>query len=1181
MKKIILILTILFCLNNYAQTYITIPSGYVEGAPVLADNNYVYFTARKGTSVVNYSTDYYDVFRIHKNTNALTQLTYFNNVGTFPTPPSNFQIYNGDIYFSDRNTLYRISGVSGAVSEIYTSPIIGSGTYVDHVFCGINKVFFRFGREQSKLYVYDTLTNVTIELTVQGLVSLVNANQFIEFDNKVYFVATRADSSNATYIHFTDGTSANTGSNIPLVGSSYLFGRQHNGSKDVERAINCNGNLIFYATAEGSSGASYVSLSIEPYRAYYTLLGRGDGNPKLFYLNGLAYLSNGSTFSSTNGVTTSVNTGLSSSNFRGTSAANSYSASTRDYLVYNNKVYGSLEIEANIGRELYSSDGTAAGTQIVKDINIGSGSISPLGAIIHNNKMYFTANNGSAQYLYQSDGTEVGTKLIFETVNSIQSIIGLDNYLYVYGINGVNKGLYKLDLSTLIITPPPTAEPQSFCNSATVANLVATGQNLKWFNGATGGTALANNTALTTGTYYISQTVGGVESARTAVSVTFNNTPAPIASAQTLNSAATVSNLVATGINLQWYTVATAGTSLSTSTPLATGIYYVSQTINGCESSRTSAAVTISNLPIVATPVTYCKGAIATALSAGGAVGSTLKWYTAATGGTGSLIAPTPSTTTVGSRNYYVSQTVSGVESARVLLAVVVNALPATPGTIIGTAAQGSLVGTTTLATYSITPVAGATSYEWTAPAGVNIIGATDGTSVTVNFLNVSNGAGAIGNLSVKAVNSNGCSSAVKNLALTKALPVAPTGIKMYDDAFPTFSTSTGAQVAITSFAKYMGTTRVLRLTATPSLTATSYVWELPVGVNQVSGGTSNEITVNFLGVTSGNTFNYTTASGVSINVVRIGVKSSNGVGVSITNTASLINPITSSSARQLTLTAVRPAAVAAVTGQIAGLCGGSSYTYSIRDTALASSYTVTAPAGAVVNFTSTLTFTVTYPIGFVVNTSTTLPNKTLVITSVNGVGTSVTSRTLILSTAMPAIASINGGSTYSNCNQTFSTPIVASATIYTWTVSAGATIVSGHGTNTVVVNYGALTGSQTIRVQATNACGVSSTVRSLTLSRGTCPSARKINSIIENSIVVDAENQIVVYPNPVNSLLSMETTNNTIIDKIIVVDLLGKVILEDRPTNNQINVERFASGTYIIHAFSGNEKFTNKFVKE
>ena len=64
-------------------------------------------------------------------------------------------------------------------------------------------------------------------------------------------------------------------------------------------------------------------------------------------------------------------------------------------------------------------------------------------------------------------------------------------------------------------------------SAQTVANLVATGSNIKWYAAATGGTALATTTALVNGTtYYASQTVNGVEStARLAVTATVNPQP--------------------------------------------------------------------------------------------------------------------------------------------------------------------------------------------------------------------------------------------------------------------------------------------------------------------------------------------------------------------------------------------------------------------------------------------------------------------------------------------------------------------------------------------------------------------------------------------------------------------------------------------------------------------------------
>ncbi|MFP9100967.1 hypothetical protein ACLI09_18140, partial [Flavobacterium sp. RHBU_24] len=50
----------------------------------------------------------------------------------------------------------------------------------------------------------------------------------------------------------------------------------------------------------------------------------------------------------------------------------------------------------------------------------------------------------------------------------------------------------------------------------------------------------------------------------------------------------------ATGTALKWYTTLTGGSALASATALATGTYYVSQTLNSCESTRTPVAVTIN-----------------------------------------------------------------------------------------------------------------------------------------------------------------------------------------------------------------------------------------------------------------------------------------------------------------------------------------------------------------------------------------------------------------------------------------------------------------------------------------------------------------------------------------------------------------------------------------------------------
>jgi hypothetical protein len=63
--------------------------------------------------------------------------------------------------------------------------------------------------------------------------------------------------------------------------------------------------------------------------------------------------------------------------------------------------------------------------------------------------------------------------------------------------------------------------------------------------------------------------------------------------------------------------------------------------------------------------------------------------------------------------------------------------------------------------------------------------------------------------------------------------------------------------------------------------------------------------------------------------------------------------------------------------------------------------------------------------------------------------------------------------------NVTYSIPFVSGASIYTWNLPAVATVVSGQGTNSILVNWGSASGN--ISVTASNTCG-SSAVRNLSV---------------------------------------------------------------------------------------------------
>jgi hypothetical protein len=245
----------------------------------------------------------------------------------------------------------------------------------------------------------------------------------------------------------------------------------------------------------------------------------------------------------------------------------------------------------------------------------------------------------------------------------------------------------------------------------------------------------------------------------------------------------------------------------------------------------------------------------------------------------------------------YVTEVVNSNETSKVGRLITVNPLPATPGAM--TPSDLNLckyIGTTNTITYTI-PAVDNTTYNWTVTPGINIVSdasATDN-SITVNFLGAPTlnvATGGIGTISVKSVSLSCESAASKLLALTAKLPTAPTALTMTSaDNTPHFKgaavipatvpvsyTTAGLDslLKITKVGPYMGTETVFTLIAPVAVTAANYLWTLPDGVNQLSGGTLNEITVNFAGVHPGTT------------ALPIVVQSAGGCGNSTNRTLSL-----------------------------------------------------------------------------------------------------------------------------------------------------------------------------------------------------------------------------------------------------------------------------------------------------
>lgn len=84
-------------------------------------------------------------------------------------------------------------------------------------------------------------------------------------------------------------------------------------------------------------------------------------------------------------------------------------SSPKEFTALGRSLYFTADDGTN-GRELWRTDGTAAGTSMVKDLRSGSGS-NPHCLVAYNGLLYFFANNGSskAETLFKTDGTAAGT----------------------------------------------------------------------------------------------------------------------------------------------------------------------------------------------------------------------------------------------------------------------------------------------------------------------------------------------------------------------------------------------------------------------------------------------------------------------------------------------------------------------------------------------------------------------------------------------------------------------------------------------------------------------------------------------------------------------------------------------------------------------------------------------------
>ncbi|RZJ54203.1 MAG: T9SS type B sorting domain-containing protein [Flavobacterium sp.] len=199
-----------------------------------------------------------------------------------------------------------------------------------------------------------------------------------------------------------------------------------------------------------------------------------------------------------------------------------------------------------------------------------------------------TITNNSASFVIPSN-------LIPNTGSTTISVTNLVNNVTNCGVNVSGT----TDEFVITAYPAaPVAGNQEFCkiDQSTIANLVPNGNQYKWYDSATATTPLAATELLTSGNYYLRETTGGCTSDPTMITVTINDTPAPVLNQDGQNfcgldnpTIANLSNNTNESSTIVWYDAPNNGNLLPSTTLLADKAKYYGfdvSTVTRCISSE-------------------------------------------------------------------------------------------------------------------------------------------------------------------------------------------------------------------------------------------------------------------------------------------------------------------------------------------------------------------------------------------------------------------------------------------------------------------------------------------------------------------------------------------------------------------------------------------------------------------
>ena len=778
-----------------------------------------------------------------------------------------------------------------------------------------------------------------------------------------------------------------------------------------------------------------------------------------------------------------------------------------------------------------------------------------------------TASAGTLSwYANATGGIALGTGTSFTT----PSITATTTY-YVETASASCNSVRTAVIATVNTTPSVTATtPATRCDAGSVVlNATSSAGNTIWYTNATGGTALATtNNFITpsisvTTNYYVEASTGSCISPRTTVVATVNTTPIITSTtpATRCDSGTVTLSAVANSGILNWYNVATGGSSLATGTSFltpslsTTTAYYVDASNASCTSVRIAVLATLNTTPtITATDNGRCDAGTVTLTAA--ATSGTLSWYANASGGSAigtgiSFITPSISSTTT----YYVEAINGTCTSARIAVIATVNTSPTITSTMPATICSGD--------TFIISALGSAGTLTW---YNVATGGTIQGSDTSFSLANWS----ATATFYVQATN-NSCQSA--------RTPVIVTVNQRPFNTVATVGSRCGTGTLTLSAAYTNGTIN----------------W-----YDAASGGTlvftgSNFVTPSLITTT---TYYVEGVNGTCISTVR----------TAITATVNAIPMMTSTTSASRCGTGSLALNAASSVGTLIW------YNFATGGAALATGTTFNTPS-----ITNTTTYYVEASNGSCIST------RTAVIATIDVAQTitSTTPNSRCNAGTLTLSAATTGGTLnwYSNSSggsilatgSNFTTPSINSTTNYYVEVTNGTCTSARIAVTASIIPVNAPTGNanQTfctgetvgliVTTSGTNlvwynaAIGgtvvpngtalVSGTTYYASQNNGTCESTSRLTVTVTFGACLNNDSfdmkALKVYPNPTVDLLNVSYSDP--ISRVEMFNILGQQILSVENSTNeiQINMARYASGTYLVIVYSAEMFKTIKIIKK